>query len=115
MNTKSESGFWEVTVEVLDRLAAALEQSNRIQSSLLEKLESGEREKASQTLPLSKAWKQLGYASYQSCHHRIQSGHYRIGIEYEDRRSPDSSKPALYLNIPECRVRDKQNPAKRGS
>lgn len=103
------------TTDGYNRLASALEQSNEIQASLLEKLESSEREKARQTLPLSQAWKILGYKSYQACHHRVQSGHYRLGIEVEDRSPPDSSKPALYLNIPECRIRDKQNPAKRAS
>lgn len=95
---------------LLDRIATAFEQNNELLTKLL-----GERQSKTKVLPLSEAWKELGYSNYLQCWRKIQKGHYRIGHEVEDRRSPDSETPEYWLNIQACKERNKVIPAKRSA
>lgn len=66
-----------------------------------------------EVLPLNQAYAVLGYSSPKQVYSAIDSGLLRVGIEVEDRRSPDSEKARYYLNIPKCKQRLKQKPETR--
>jgi mRNA-degrading endonuclease RelE of RelBE toxin-antitoxin system len=62
---------------------------------------------------LNEAWKLLGYKNYDACLYKIRSGHYRVGKEIVDRRSPKSSRPDWYADIEKCQARDRTLASKR--
>ncbi|MBE9136917.1 hypothetical protein IQ254_06830 [Nodosilinea sp. LEGE 07088] len=63
---------------------------------------------------LNKAWKMLGYQTYDACLYKVRSGHYRVNKEIVDRRSPDSRRPDWYADIEKCQLRDRTMASKRG-
>ena len=115
MNLPSNDQPPELTPQLFERMVIALEQSAAAyqrNNELLEQL-IGERKEKPKVLPLSEAWKELGYKNYQQCYRKVRKGHYRLGHEVEDRRSPDAVDPQYWLDITACRARDKILPAKR--
>ncbi|NEP18702.1 MAG: hypothetical protein F6J97_17680 [Leptolyngbya sp. SIO4C1] len=64
-------------------------------------------------IKLNEAWKRLGYKNYDACLYKIRSGHYRVGKEIVDRRSPSSSRPDWYVDIEKCQARDRTLAGKR--
>lgn len=71
------------------------------------------KSKQADTLPLSEAWKVLGYRNYHQCWRKIKGGLYRVGREVEDRSSSEDSDPQYWLRIEACRKRNLELPAKR--
>lgn len=66
-------------------------------------------------LPTEQAYKKLGYLSYQELTKAVYNGTLRIGIEVQDRRSPDSSTARYYFNINACLKRLNTPPEKRAN
>ena len=64
-------------------------------------------------LPTAKAYLTLGYSSQQKLRDAISDRTLRLGIEVQDRRSPDSSYASYYFNIPACIKRLNTPPEKR--
>ncbi|MEM9216420.1 MAG: hypothetical protein AAGD25_18990 [Cyanobacteria bacterium P01_F01_bin.150] len=93
---------------LLERILTAFERNNDLLEQVL-----GERSSKPKAMPLSDAWKELGYNNYQQCYRKVKRGHYRLGYEVEDRRSPNAPDPQYWLDIEACRTRDKVLPAKR--
>lgn len=73
----------------------------------------------SKILPLKDAAIELGCgtgspeSAYRSALHLIRSGHYRVGIEALDRRTPGASQASWYLDLERCIERDRVSPARR--
>lgn len=65
-------------------------------------------------LPTREAAKEL-QCSKDVLLQRVKTGFYRIGKdkEVQDRRSPNSSRPAYWFNIKKCQMRDETLPEKR--
>jgi len=64
-------------------------------------------------LPLRRAFKTLGYHSYDQIYEDVNSGLLRIGHEIEDRRRPGVEKRRLYVNVEAAKKRLAALPDKR--
>ncbi|MEM9446904.1 MAG: hypothetical protein AAGA75_00035 [Cyanobacteria bacterium P01_E01_bin.6] len=94
--------------DLLERLASAFERNNQLLEQLIV-----DRQPKPKCMPLADAWKELGYKNYKACYRKVINGHYRVGHEVEDRRSPGAYNPEYWLDIEACRERNKVIPAKR--
>ena len=59
------------------------------------------------------AAKILGYSNYRPLYKLIDANVLRLGIEVQDRRSPDSVNADYWFNIPACKKRLNTPPEKR--
>ncbi|WP_319422175.1 hypothetical protein [Pleurocapsa sp. FMAR1] len=64
-------------------------------------------------LPTKDAYRKLGYSSGKNLRTTVENGTFRLGIEVQDRRSPDSVYANYYFNIPACIKRLNTPPEKR--
>jgi hypothetical protein len=64
-------------------------------------------------LPTNQAYKKLGYPSAKALRVAVENGTLRLGIEVQDRRSPDSIYASYYFNVPACIKRLNIPPEKR--
>lgn len=64
-------------------------------------------------LPTSNAWKELGYQNERQLRTDVETGLLRIGIEVQDRRTPDSQYARYYFDIEACLSRYKETPEQR--
>ena len=93
----------------------------RIECQLAQLIQAiGQRPASRTILPLADAAIALGYgnpenprSAYEAAYRRINTGHYRVGIEAIDRRMPGSTQACWYLDIEKCRDRDRTMAAKR--
>lgn len=65
------------------------------------------------SLPTELAARRLGYENAEELLQDIESGLLRVGIEVEDRRSPNSQFPDYYFNIEACHKRYRTPPEER--
>lgn len=115
--------------EWLERLTLALEQQNTLatqQAAVIEQLCEALRstsqtpiQAVDQVLPLAKAAPVLGYedssAGQQQLRRAIAGGLFRVGIEVQDRRLPNSQMPVYWLDIKKCEKRLETPPEHRGA
>ena len=73
-----------------------------------------ELQKNLEFLPTQDAYRKLGYSSGKSLRAAVENGTFRLGIEVQDRRSPDSVYANYYFNISACIERLNIPPEKRG-
>ncbi len=70
-------------------------------------------EPAEQWVSLTKAWKPLGYPSYDALYADVHSGLLRMGKEVCDRRKPGAKIARLQIDIVAARKRLKEDPSRR--
>jgi hypothetical protein len=66
-----------------------------------------------QFLPTKTAYQVLGYVNSDSLLYAVKSGLLRIGIEVQDRRSPNSQIPRYFFDLNKCVERLQTIPEKR--
>jgi hypothetical protein len=64
-------------------------------------------------LPTSEAYQKLNYPSQNSIREAVKDEFFRVGIEVQDRRRKNSTKPVYYFNISACLKRLNTPPEKR--
>lgn len=97
--------------ELQQELLRVIARQNEILARLEAKLE---QPRTANILPLSEAWKVLGYPNKKACAERI-GPLYRVGVEAIDRRRRDAVKASWYLDIEACKKRDREQPARRSA
>lgn len=66
-----------------------------------------------QWVSLSRAWKPLGYPSYNALYRDIQRGLFRQGKEFCDRRKPGAKIGRIQIDLIAVRKRLKEDPSTR--
>lgn len=69
--------------------------------------------KSSPYLPTKTACKMLGFPNADSLRYAVKSGLLRIGVEVQDRRSPNSQIPRYFFDVAKCIDRLQTIPERR--
>jgi hypothetical protein len=70
-------------------------------------------EPTEQWVPLTNAWRSMGYPSYDALYADVQAGLFRVGKEVRDRRKAGAKIARYQIDVVAAGKRLKQNPSMR--